>query len=254
MESAWEYISSPVGISKWQRCMADFSIELERGGRVSFRICPPEGQSDIAVPVPIPVPIPAQGLIQNPRGLVSECTPPRILAYSFMDPSCDLASHVRFELEERDGKVLLTFTHSHLSPEFMAQVGAGWHVHLDTLVAILNGEEPAEFLPEFVELFKKYSAAIAATLVLSSSAAPAIADSSDTAYKVMSEQRTQLLKSYDRVWKEADDLKYKLAVLARETSQDTDRAEDDLQRELKNKYDDLHRIEVDIRDLDKAVI
>jgi hypothetical protein len=112
----------------------------------------PSGQSATAV---LETPTPKEGLIESPCGLIKEYAPTRVLAYSFIDPSCDLASHVRFELEECDGQVLLTFTHSHLPPDMMAQVGAGWHVHLDTLAAILSGGEPPEFLPAFVEQFQE---------------------------------------------------------------------------------------------------
>lgn len=201
------------------------------------------------------VPVPESGLIEHPRGLVNECIVPIVLAYSFMDPACNLASEVRFQLEDcGDGQVLLTFTHSHLPPDMMAQVGAGWHVHLDTLVAILRGEEAEEFLPAFVEQFKKYSAAVAATLVVASAAAPALADSNDAAYRIISQQRAQLLAAHDRAWKDADDLKYKISILAKERSEDVGRAQNDLQHELNRKYDDLHQIELDIRDLDKSLI
>jgi uncharacterized protein YndB with AHSA1/START domain len=253
IERVWDYISNSSEVSKWQRCAVDVSIERRIGGQFSQRICPPpmpSGQPGVTLEIPTP----KEGFIESPRGLVNDCVPPKVLAYSFIEPSCDLASHVRFELEERDGQVLLTFTHSHLPPNMMAQVGAGWHVHLDTLAAILNGEEPPEFLPAFLEQFKKYSAALAVTLVLSSTASAAMADSSDTAYQVMNEQRARLLNVYDRVWKDTSDLKYKLSVLARERSQDTARAENDLQRELNHKTDQLHQVELDLHDLEKSMI
>ena len=196
--------------------------------------------------------MPVKGLIQHPRGLVDECTPPRVLAYSFMDPSCDLASNVRFELEERDGKVLLVFTHSHLPPEFMAHVGAGWHVHLDTLVAIMSGEEPVEFLPAFGELFGKYAAVIAASIIVVSSAAPAMAASDSATYKAIADQRQEYLRKYDKVWKDADQIEEQIDAL-KHSSADVNRALDDLDRELKYKYQDLRIIELDIRDLDRAV-
>jgi uncharacterized protein YndB with AHSA1/START domain len=244
IENVWEHISFPEKIYKWQRCSADVSIELAIGGRVSFKICSPDGH---------PTPVPVEGLIQNPRGLVNQCTPPWVLAYSFMDPACGLASNVRYELEERDGNVRLVFTHSHLSPEFMVHVGAGWHVHLDTLVAILNGEEPVEFLPAFMELVKQYSAIIGAGIIVTSSIAPAIAAPDDIAYKALSQQRQEHLRTYDRVWKEADRIKDQIDIL-KHTDGDVGRALDELDRELRYKYQDLRKIELNVRDLDRDVV
>ncbi len=200
------------------------------------------------------IPAPGKGFIHKPIGLVSQCTPPSLLAYSFMDPSCDLASHVRFELVESGDGVLLRFTHSHLPADMMAQVAAGWHVHLDTMVALLKGEEPQEFLPAFGELFKKYSVVIAAGVIVASAAAPpmALAASDDVAYRAVNDQRREFLASYDRIWKEADRIKEEMDDLRR-TNADVGRALNDLDRQLKNKYQDLKKLELNIRDLDRAV-
>jgi len=65
---------------------------------------------------------------------------------------------VTFELEPRGPKVLLTVTHRRLPDrETMLMVGAGWHAHLDVLVARAAGEEPAPFWDSWVRLREDYA-------------------------------------------------------------------------------------------------
>ncbi len=237
VEQVWDFITGSEGIASW--LFAEATFEQVQGGRVDLKFGTPD---------------PENGHQYNVRGTVSEIEIPRLVTYSWIETSTDLTSTVRFELSPRGGDVLLTVTHSSVSPEFMPKVSAGWHAHLDTLVAVVKGEKPDEFLPVYTELLKRYSAAIAATIVLSSAVSPAIASSNDPAHKALNAQRQQLLNNYDRAWKDADDLKYKIEIVRKAVSQDWTRAQDDLEKELKHKYDDLRRIEVDIRDLDKALI
>lgn len=236
VERVWEFVTSPAGIVQW--LFAESTFELFTGGRVDLKFGTPDPQN---------------GHQYNVRGTVSEVELNRLIAFSWIETSTDLSSYVRFELEQQANDVLLTVTHTYVSPEFMPKVGAGWHSHLDILVAIARGEKPQEFLPTYTELLKKYSATIAATIVLTS-VSPAIASSADPANKALNAQRQHLLQKYDRVWKETDDLKYKLDVMKRAQNDDWVRAQADLERDLKTKYDDLRRIELDIRDLDKALI
>ena len=101
--------------------------------------------------------------------------------------------------------------------------------------------------------FLIYWSAVATALIAASTISPAVASPSDPAYKALSDQRQELLHQYDRVWKEADDIKYEINQLRRDSHEFT-RAESDLERELQYKNDDLHRIENTIHDLDKAMI
>jgi uncharacterized protein YndB with AHSA1/START domain len=67
--------------------------------------------------------------------------PPHRLVIAFGD-----AGEVAFDLATRGGKVLLSVTHSRLPDrETMLMVGAGWHAHLDVMVARLGGAEPGPF-------------------------------------------------------------------------------------------------------------
>jgi len=235
IEHVWEHLTDRAAMAKW--LCPDATMELKVNGRVDLKM----GNVD-----------PTNGTKHNFRGIVTECEAPHLIAYSWFETSSDLSSEVRFELEPKGDKVLLVLTHTRLSPDYMPKVGAGWHAHLDELAAILRGEKPLEFSPVFNELLKKYSALIAAGIVLTSAVSPAIAASDDLAYKALSDQRQVYLRNYDHVWKEADRIKDEINLLKRDTHADVGQALDDLDRELNHKYQDLRKIEADIRDLDKV--
>ena len=64
---------------------------------------------------------------------------------------------VTFELEPRGKGVLLTVIHRRLPDRStMLKVSAGWHMHLDVLVARANGEEPESFWEGWSRLHKEY--------------------------------------------------------------------------------------------------
>jgi len=53
--------------------------------------------------------------------------------------------------------VLLTVTHRRLPDRStMLKVSAGWHMHLDVLVARASGEEPAPFWDGWARLQQEY--------------------------------------------------------------------------------------------------
>ena len=64
---------------------------------------------------------------------------------------------VTFELEPRGESVLLTVTHRRLPDRStMLKVSAGWHMHLDILVARASGKEPAPFWEGWSRLRDEY--------------------------------------------------------------------------------------------------
>jgi uncharacterized protein YndB with AHSA1/START domain len=64
---------------------------------------------------------------------------------------------VTFELEPRGEGVLLTVIHRRLPDRStMLKVSAGWHMHLDILVARAMGNEPAPFWEGWSRLQKEY--------------------------------------------------------------------------------------------------
>ena len=83
---------------------------------------------------------------------ITELDPPRKLTIAWGN-----SGDVSFELEPKGNHVLLTVIHRRLPDRgTMLMVGAGWHMHLDVMVARASGEEPAPFWEGWARLQKEY--------------------------------------------------------------------------------------------------
>jgi uncharacterized protein YndB with AHSA1/START domain len=83
---------------------------------------------------------------------ITELDPPRKLSIAWNN-----SGDVTFELEPKGKGVLLTVTHRRLPDRStMLKVSAGWHMHLDTLVARASGEEPGPFWEGWSRLQREY--------------------------------------------------------------------------------------------------
>ena len=83
---------------------------------------------------------------------ITALDPPRKLAFTWQG-----SGDVSFELEPKGDKVLLTVIHRRLPDRAtLLGVGAGWHTHLDVLVARASGREPATFWDDMMRLRKEY--------------------------------------------------------------------------------------------------
>jgi uncharacterized protein YndB with AHSA1/START domain len=83
--------------------------------------------------------------------------PPRKLAFSF-----GTSSEVTFTLEPTGKRVLLTVVHRLVTDRAMLlKVSAGWHMHLDVLVARATGAAPAPFWDGWSRLHKEYEGRLA---------------------------------------------------------------------------------------------
>ena len=83
---------------------------------------------------------------------ITELDPPHKLAFTWQG-----SGDVSFELERRGSKVMLTVTHRRLPDrDTLLKVAAGWHMHLDILVARANGEEPEPFWAGWSRLQQEY--------------------------------------------------------------------------------------------------
>lgn len=83
---------------------------------------------------------------------ITEIDPPHKLAFTF-----GVHGHVTIELQPAGQRVLLTLTHRNLPDRAtMLKVSAGWHMHLDVLVARVSGEEPAPFWDGWARLKDEY--------------------------------------------------------------------------------------------------
>jgi uncharacterized protein YndB with AHSA1/START domain len=83
---------------------------------------------------------------------ITELDPPRKLSFAWGN-----SGDVTLTLEPRGEKVLLTVLHRRLPDRTtMLMVGAGWHAHLDMLVARMTGKEPAPFWDSWIRLKAEY--------------------------------------------------------------------------------------------------
>ncbi|MEJ2710879.1 MAG: SRPBCC family protein [Anaerolineales bacterium] len=90
------------------------------------------------------------------KSRITELDPPRKLAFTWEE-----SGDVSFELTPVGDEVMLTVIHRDLpNRTTKLMVGAGWHIHLDLLVARVTGTEPGPFWDSWFELKKEYDARI----------------------------------------------------------------------------------------------
>ena len=244
IECVFDYFTDSDLLESW---LMPGSVEKKEGGLIEF----------VSPPVP-------EGLVENVRaysedvfscGLVSKYEPPNLLVYSWNEHVYDTTSIFKIQLEERDEKVYLVLTHSHLGSEWMAVTATGWHVSLHVLHAILNGEEIPDTTQLFSKLLAEYKVLIAGAgiVVVATTASPAMAQGiSDSAYKQIKSQKHELLVKYDVLWKDTKDINKNIARLEKASNRDA-KAIDSLYRDLNDKKKDMRNIELDVRDLDKVL-
>lgn len=242
IERVFDFLSKPELLEKW---LMPAKVEQFAGGRIEFKSGPiPEsvsGQTSSASHCHI-------------RGIISAYEPPHLIAYSWNELDYDMATEVRFELEQRDDKVLLRLTHSRIPAHLMAGVGAGWHTHLDDLFSAITGLKPGDFFERFNPLLVEYKALlVTAGIVAATVAAPAAAASADTTLETLRDARRTLLVQYDRLWKDADLIKSKLLEAERSSDSNRDRDIKDLQLDLKQTAQDLRKLEYQLKDLESAL-
>src|SRR5439155_22200035 len=89
---------------------------------------------------------------------ITELDPLRKLAITW-----EGSGDVSFELEPKGNEVMLTVIHRRLPDRStLLGVGAGWHSHLDVLVARTTGKEPPPFWDGLSRLRKDYDQRIPA--------------------------------------------------------------------------------------------
>jgi uncharacterized protein YndB with AHSA1/START domain len=146
IDTAWDYLTQPGRLSTW---LADGSIEPRVGGRVELNFdveeLPERAQGGDAI-----------------RGAVSLCVPRRVLAYTWMSPeqaaveTTGPTSTVTFALEPENSHTRLTLTHRHLPAEAIPRCAAGWHTHLEVLLARVQNRSPESFLEMWRRLLPIY--------------------------------------------------------------------------------------------------
>jgi uncharacterized protein YndB with AHSA1/START domain len=143
IERAWAYLTESELRRKW---LAAGEMELKVGAPFELvwrndELTDPPGQRP-----------PGFGEVHRMQSRITELDPPRRLVIAWGN-----SGDVSFELEPRGSQVLLTLIHRRLPDRgTMLMVGAGWHMHLDILVARASGQEPAPFWDGWSRLKQEY--------------------------------------------------------------------------------------------------
>ncbi|PQO47659.1 SRPBCC family protein [Blastopirellula marina] len=152
IERVWAYLTESEKRSKW---LAAGDMEVRVGGKVQLRFM----HSNLS-PVVETTPERFQQMDCGVGfdGTVTECEPPRLLAYTWGGDT----SEVRFELSPQADKVLLVITHTRLADrDEMTNVSAGWHAHLGILEDNLVGQTPRPFWATWLQLEQEYKRRLA---------------------------------------------------------------------------------------------
>jgi uncharacterized protein YndB with AHSA1/START domain len=143
IERVWAYLTESDRRRQW---LAAGEMEMKVGA--PFELV---WRNDELVDPPAPRPA---GFSEEHRmqSRITELDPPRRLAFTWQG-----SGDVSFELEPKGAEVLLTVTHRRLPDRAtLLKVAAGWHMHLDTLVARATGRDPDPFWPGWSRLQQEY--------------------------------------------------------------------------------------------------
>ena len=151
LEKVWSYLTESDKRGKW---LATGEMELFEGGKVDLHYLHSQ-LSPIAGSPPEKYKHLESG--HGFTGKVLKVNPPYFLSFTWADQSV-----VSFELEEAGNAVLLIVTHRKLTDNKEMRLGlsAGWHTHLDILIASLDGETPPNFWSAHTRMEELYSTAI----------------------------------------------------------------------------------------------
>ena len=143
IERIWAYLTDSELRRKW---LAAGTMQMQVGA--PFELVWRNGELSDA-PTARPADFPEEHRMQS---RITELDPPRKLSIAWNN-----SGDVTFELEPKGKGVLLTVTHRRLPDRStMLKVSAGWHMHLDTLVARASGEEPGPFWEGWSRLQQEY--------------------------------------------------------------------------------------------------
>jgi uncharacterized protein YndB with AHSA1/START domain len=143
IERVWAYLTDSDMRRKW---LAAGKMELKVGAPFEFvwrndELTNPPGNKPEGF-----------GEEHRMQSRITELDPPRKITFTWND-----SGDVTIELEAKGKDVLLTLVHRRLpNRNTMLMVGAGWHMHLDVLVARARGEEPPPFWDGWLKLKQDY--------------------------------------------------------------------------------------------------
>jgi uncharacterized protein YndB with AHSA1/START domain len=149
IDRVWAYLTDSELRSRW---LAAGPMEMKAGAPFEFvwrndELTRPPGRRP-----------PGFAEEQRMHSRIVEVDPPRKLVFTWNG-----SGDVSFELEPEGNEVLLTVIHRRLpSRSTLLMVAAGWHMHLDTLVARATGKEAAPFWDGWSRLHTEYDSRIPA--------------------------------------------------------------------------------------------
>jgi uncharacterized protein YndB with AHSA1/START domain len=142
-ERVWEYLTQSDLRRQW---MAAGDMEEEEGSSFELvwrndELTDPPGERPAGF-----------GDEHRMQSRIVECDPPRKLTITWSG-----SGNVSFELAQRGDDVLLTVIHRRLPDRSsLLMHAAGWHIHLDILVARMTGEQPETFWDGWKRLMTDY--------------------------------------------------------------------------------------------------
>jgi hypothetical protein len=99
----------------------------------------------------------------------------------------------------------------------------------------------------------KYILAALISILMGLTSNPALAASTDEAYKLIASEQGQLVSRYDATARDVDELEKQIAVLKRDYSREVKSSEDELEKQLGIKSRELSDLKFQIRDLEQAL-
>lgn len=146
IERVWAYLTESGLRSQW---LASGDMQLHSGGTIALTF----RNSELTGNDGTPPPKYAQHACQSEMtATVLECDPPHLLRQTW-----GKASEVCFTLTAEGAQVLLVLTHTRLPDRSnLLSVSAGWHAHLEILIARLSGATPPGFWPLHTRLEAAY--------------------------------------------------------------------------------------------------
>lgn len=134
VDVVWALLTTPEGLGRW---LAPAHVDLRFGGTVDIDF----GEGGVT------------------GGEILDLVPGVALEYCWRFTG-EPDSIVRFELEIIDpDKTRLRLRHRMLPPDQARGYGAGWHAHLDQLMAAASGREAIDWEGRFAQLLPEYKSA-----------------------------------------------------------------------------------------------
>ncbi|HWB06752.1 MAG TPA: SRPBCC family protein [Verrucomicrobiales bacterium] len=149
LERVWSYFVESDKRAKW---LASGPLEPRVGGRIDFHF----RQGDLSEEKnPPPVYAHLEEGTHVP-GIVTRCKPPGLFSFTWGTEKA--SSEVIVRLAAVDRQVRLVLTHRRLAGvSDERNVAGGWHVHLDFLLALLEGAPPPLYWTELQRVKAEYA-------------------------------------------------------------------------------------------------